>query len=150
MIDTKICLEFDGVLHYDPEGRKGLDVISGRPIEPGIEMVKHLQGLGYTIIIHSERCCTANGQMALARWLDEHDLHNVKLDVLKPAALAYIDSRAIPFEPSRVDDVYARLTQYKLIEEERERAKEYISDDKVTTLAAVWREFFNGEQGRFD
>lgn len=104
-----ICFDFDGVIHSYTTPWKGAEIIPDPPI-PGVkELIERLQGEGYRIVIHSTRCATSNGMMAMSQWLESYGFKDIQIGVLKPPAIAYVDDRAVFFSKNHLDVVYQQI-----------------------------------------
>ena len=109
MFKPAICLDFDGVVHsYTSKWTVATEILD--PPTPGAiaflrEAVKH-----FTVYIHSSRSHVEGGVRAMREWLgywmvqerlsDDEELSwasPIEFPTHKPAALIYIDDRAICF-----------------------------------------------------
>jgi len=91
-----ICLDFDGVVHSYRSGWCGSEVIPDPPIHGTREAIARLRQR-YRVVIHSARCSTEAGRLAIEHWLRRHDIVIDEVCAHKPPALAYVDDRAVPF-----------------------------------------------------
>ena len=88
-----VCVDFDGVLaEYD--GWKGAENL-GAPREGAMEFLRSINDLGMKVII-----LTTRDRGRVQAWVYRYDMDQLVDQVTrqKPAALAYIDDRAICFE----------------------------------------------------
>lgn len=107
-----VAVDLDGTLaHYD--GWKGTDQI-GEPLTGAKELLETLINSGYYVIIHSCRLGSqlfnpdkyedikqlTDSRFAVKDWLDYHKMpyDELWLGFGKPAAVAYIEDRAVPVE----------------------------------------------------
>lgn len=106
-----ICVDFDGVLHCYVSGWKGAAIIPDEPVEGALDALR-----GYlsatpplTIAIYSARSAQADGIQSMRSWIDHHDAASRRPDQAplvdsllfphhKPAALVYLDDRAMRFD----------------------------------------------------
>lgn len=93
-----VVFDFDGVIHSYTSGWKGDTVIPDPPV-PGIaEAIKEISK-NYRVVVVSTRCSTQEGVLAIANYLGEHGIFGVSdITAEKPAAVCYIDDRAICFD----------------------------------------------------
>ncbi len=91
-----VCLDFDGVIHSYVSGWRGIDVISDPPIHGTDEAIRRLRK-SYRVVVHSARCATAEGRQAIEAWLKKFNIEVDEICEHKPAALVYIDDRAVRF-----------------------------------------------------
>lgn len=91
-----ICLDFDGVLHSYRSGWCGAEVIPDPPIHGTREAIARLRRL-YRVVIHSARCHSEAGRLAVDAWLKKHGIEVDEICEHKPPAIAYVDDRAIRF-----------------------------------------------------
>lgn len=104
-----ICLDFNGVLDTYAgwvDNGNGTEY----PPRPGVqEFLEELNRRGYRPII-----CTVISQHAVMEWLKRHGLWDLVHAVtnIKPAAIAYVDDRAIRFNGD-YDSVLEELDNFK-------------------------------------
>lgn len=94
-----VAVDFDGVLHPYTEGWVG-SVPADEPPMPGArDFLRRLIESGYRIVVFSTRCDHEDGLVGTRNWLLAHGLLGFIDDVTcqKPAAVAYVDDRAVPF-----------------------------------------------------
>lgn len=108
MRGQKLAIDFDGVIHDYNRGWQGGEIY-GNPIEGALKTMDRLTNDGYKLIIFTTRISPemASGKELKQRiqdikdWLIENgffiDVHYHKITGSKPAAIAYIDDRAIRF-----------------------------------------------------
>lgn len=109
-----VVFDFDGVIHSYTSGWKGPLIIPDPPV-PGIEdALKDIHDAGYEIIIVSTRCRYFGGIEAISLWLEEYALEDYIDDIReeKPAAIVYIDDRAICFD-GKSDTLLEQIRQFK-------------------------------------
>ncbi len=92
-----ICLDFDGVVHSYRSGWCGAESIPDPPIHGTDRAIARLRE-EYDVVIHSARCATEAGRLAIAKWLEKHGIEVDGICEHKPPALVYIDDRALRFE----------------------------------------------------
>jgi len=94
-----VAVDFDGVLHAYVSGWTG-PVPADSP-EPGaLEFVRWLQSEGATVVVLSTRARTRTGARAIRRWLADHGFPPLKVTDRKVNAVAYVDDRAVPYQPA--------------------------------------------------
>lgn len=95
-----VVFDFDGVIHSYKSGWKGDSVIPDPPVDGIEKALKEISEAGYEIVIVSARCASVVGKMAIQAWLDRYKLSKYVSRVCKakPAAIVYIDDRAICFD----------------------------------------------------
>lgn len=94
-----IAIDFDGVLHPYTEGWVGSTPADEPPMPGALEFLQELHGKGYTLVVFSTRADHEAGHAGIVAWLDEHGLGEFieRVTAMKPAAIAYVDDRAVPF-----------------------------------------------------
>lgn len=95
-----IAFDFDGVLHPYTDGWVG-SVPADEPPTPGArELLEKLRTAGFRIVVFSTRCDHGEGLNGTIDWLEKHGLLVLVDEVgcQKPAAIAYVDDRAVPFQ----------------------------------------------------
>lgn len=93
-----VVFDFDGVIHSYTSGWKGATEIPDRPV-PGIrEAIEQIRLAGYRVVVMSSRCVNPGGETAVRRYLLERGIDVDDVTALKPAAVCYIDDRAIRFD----------------------------------------------------
>lgn len=97
-VPETICLDFDGVLH-DHTGLpwEGEAVIKGPPVAGAAEAIRVLRD-HCKVVVNSARCHSAAGRKAVAGYLEQHNMQVDEVVERKPAACAYVDDLAIPFQ----------------------------------------------------
>lgn len=97
-----VAIDFDGVLHPYTDGWTGSTPADERPTPGAREFINKLRGEGYRIVVFSTRCDHAEGLAGVKSWLRRNEMDGLIDDVTcqKPAAVAYVDDRAVRFKPS--------------------------------------------------
>lgn len=108
-----VAVDFDGVLHPYSRGWVG-SVPDDEPPMPGATaFLIRLKNAGYRVVVFSTRCDHDEGLAGTREWLERQGLDEFVDDVTckKPAAVAYVDDRAVPFTGSweSVEEGIARL-----------------------------------------
>ncbi len=95
-----VAVDFDGVLHPYSAGWVGSMPADEPPMPGAREFLENLHGQGWRIVVFSTRCDHPEGLAGTFVWLDAHDLMQFIDSVTheKPAAVAYVDDRAVPFK----------------------------------------------------
>lgn len=93
-----VVFDFDGVIHSYVSGWDNATTIMDVPT-PGIrEVIDELKQKGYEIIINSTRCKEHGGIEAIALYCKLNEIYYNFISDVKPAAVAYVDDRAIFFD----------------------------------------------------
>lgn len=93
-----VVFDFDGVIHSYTSGWKGVDNIPDPPV-PGIrEAIAKIRAAGYRVVVVSTRCSELDGLVAIRKFMDENNILVDDISAHKPAALVYIDDRALCFD----------------------------------------------------
>ena len=94
-----VAVDFDGVLHPYTDGWVGSTPADEPPTPGAREFLEALAANGYVVVVFSTRCDHPEGLDGTVGWLDRHGLlHFVdRVTHEKPAAVAYVDDRAVPF-----------------------------------------------------
>lgn len=93
-----VVFDFDGVIHSYKSGWQGAAEIPDPPV-PGIkEAIEDIRGIGYEVVVVSTRCAVAEGKHAVSKWLFDNGIEVDRVLSKKPAAVCYIDDRAIRFD----------------------------------------------------
>ena len=91
-----VCLDFDGVVHSYQSGWKGETVIADPPIH-GVDKAIDQSRKEYRVVIHSARCRTEDGRVAIEKWLAKNRIEVDEVCDNKPPAFVYVDDRGIRF-----------------------------------------------------
>ncbi|MHA2062757.1 MAG: hypothetical protein ACXABY_00010 [Candidatus Thorarchaeota archaeon] len=102
--ERTIAVDFDGVIHDDDKGFHD-GTVYGNPIKGAKEALKALSSKFKVIVLsakaRSDRPLINDktGKELIQEWLDKHDMSEYVTDVTaeKPAALLYIDDKALRF-----------------------------------------------------
>lgn len=93
-----VAFDFDGVIHSYTSGWQGEGVCNDPPV-PGIrEAIASIRAAGYEVRVHSTRCSTQEGRLAVCNYLRQHNIEVDGVSDKKPIAIVYIDDRAICFD----------------------------------------------------
>lgn len=107
-----VVLDFDGVIHSYKSGWKGLTVIPDDPV-PGIrQAISDIREAGYEVIVVSSRCSSPEGVLAIAKYLEAHEIYVDGIREKKPPAIVYIDDRAICFN-GNANELLEKIQQFK-------------------------------------
>ena len=93
-----IAVDFDGVIHSYTSGWTGLEPTD--PPEMGARpFIQALLDKGYKVVIFSTRATRDEGRALIRAWLIKWEFPEEQLVVtaVKPAAVAYVDDRAVPY-----------------------------------------------------
>ncbi len=93
-----VCFDFDGVIHSYKSGWKGETVIPDPPVEGIAEAIREIRASGYAVVIHSSRCNTQDGCVAVVDYMSNNGIEFDSVSSGKPPAIVYIDDRAICFD----------------------------------------------------
>ena len=107
-----VCFDFDGVIHMYTSPWTVATEIRDEPV-PGIkEEIDRIRAAGYKVVTNSARCETPEGQAAVASWLKDHNIVVDAVTATKPAAIVYLDDRALRFtgDPS---DLLEQIQAFK-------------------------------------
>ena len=96
-MNKTICLDFDGVIHSYTSGWQGISIIPDPPTSGCKETINLLRNSGHKVVVHSTRCQTQEGRDAIENYLSTHGIEVDGVCEHKPAAIIYIDDRAIQF-----------------------------------------------------
>ena len=99
MAEKTVVFDFDGVIHPYTSGWQGIGKTPDPPVMEAVEAIRRLRRRGYKVIVVSARCGVPAGMSAIKRYLTQHCIDVDGVMAEKPAALAYIDDRAICFVP---------------------------------------------------
>lgn len=95
-----VAVDFDGVLHPYTKGWQGFVPDDEPPMEGAKEFLQELVDKGFRVIVFSTRCDTPQGADATKAWLEKWGLDKLiygGVTCTKPAAVAYVDDRAVSF-----------------------------------------------------
>jgi hypothetical protein len=106
-----VCLDFDGVIHSYHSGWCGADVIPDPPLHGAREAIARLRK-SFRVVVHSARCHTLAGRNAVTHWLTKHGIEVDEVCEHKPAAVVYVDDRAVPFRGDW-DQVLIAIQQFR-------------------------------------
>lgn len=93
-----IVFDFDGVIHSYISSWKGPEVIPDPPVNGIKEAIDDIRKAGYKVIVVSSRCEVQEGMDAINNYLEKYGIEVDGIQATKPAAIAYIDDRAICFD----------------------------------------------------
>jgi hypothetical protein len=94
-----VAVDFDGVLHPYTEGWQGSVPVDEAPIAGAEAFLEGLKDDGFRVVVFSTRADHPAGLDGIRRWLWKWQLECFVDDITagKPAAVAYVDDRAVPF-----------------------------------------------------
>lgn len=98
MSKKTVVFDFDGVVHKYSKGWCN-GVIYDSPNENVREAIKQLRLDNYKVVIVSTRCSDSHGTQAIKDWLIKNNIEVDDVCMHKPPAIAYIDDRAIKYDP---------------------------------------------------
>lgn len=107
----RVAVDFDGVLHSYLSPWVDAETIPDPPVPGAIEWLREIAA-HFSVVIFTTRGKTPEGQRAVRHWLHENGLEwgvNAVVTAEKPAALVYLDDRALRFEgrfPTK-DEIHA-------------------------------------------
>lgn len=112
-----IAWDFDGTLHPYTEGWTGSTPADELPIEGVVPIIHQLHDEGFRQVVFSARADHDEGHAGIVNWLNKHYLLDYFDDVSckKPAAVAYVDDRAVAYRGSWgdvVDGIAALAAEY--------------------------------------
>lgn len=113
----RIAVDFDGVLNSYVSGWTGATSLPDPPIPGAIEWLEEM-ARSFEVIIFTTRGQYPEAKAAIREWLAKHGYRGPDLRVTnkKPAALVYLDDRALRFEgvfPSKEEIHRARPWRVK-------------------------------------
>lgn len=107
-----VVFDFDGVINsYKSGWGNGID-LPDQPVEGIQDAIRDIREAGYKVIVVSSRCSTMGGMIRIEKYLDKW---NIEVDGIlseKPAAIVYIDDRAICFD-GRPENLLTQIRQFK-------------------------------------
>ncbi len=104
----RICIDFDGVIHWYRKGWQGADNIYDEPVPGAKEAVIRL-AQDYTIHILSSRARESEGGIeAIEAWMAKYDIPFDSVSAIKEPGGVYIDDRGFRFKGDW-DAVFAQL-----------------------------------------
>lgn len=89
-------IDIDGVLCRDEKYEDNPNYLHRKPLERGLEAVRHLRGAGYIIILHTAR--RPADRSVTECWLHKYEVKYDQLITGKPRGDIYIDDRGFKFE----------------------------------------------------
>lgn len=107
-----VVFDFDGVIHSYKSGWKGASVCIDPPVDGIKDVIDKLHDDGYLVVVQSSRCATQLGKEAVQKYLDINDIYADDITAEKPAAIAYIDDRAICFT-GNTKNLINRIKKFK-------------------------------------
>lgn len=98
-----VVFDFDGVIHSYTSGWVSIAEIPD-PVVPGIKTaIKDIREHGYRVVVVSSRCSNPMGYTAVKKYLKDNDIEVDEIMAEKPAAICYIDDRALKFDGNAYD-----------------------------------------------
>ncbi|MCP5009404.1 MAG: hypothetical protein GY942_05440 [Aestuariibacter sp.] len=101
-----ICLDFDGVIHWNISKWCGRAKILDGVIPGTKDAIRELRR-GGRVVVFSGRCISDDGINAIQTWLGNHDIEVDAVCRHKPMADVYIDDRAIQFNGNWTETIDA-------------------------------------------
>lgn len=94
-----VCVDFDGTLHPYTAGWVGVVPADEPPTDGARAFLQWCKTSGFRVVVQSARASFPEGKGAIeqwiAKWLPPDEVAEVT--AVKPAAVAYVDDRAVPF-----------------------------------------------------
>lgn len=103
----RICIDFDGVLHWYRQGWKGADNIYDEPVPGAPEAMLRL-ARDYVLHVFSARARSEEGLRAIKRWLHANEIPFDSVSATKEPGGIYVDDRGFRFEGDW-DALFAQL-----------------------------------------
>lgn len=102
-----VAVDFDGTLHPYTEGWTGSTPANEPPVPGAKTFVAWLINDGFDVVIFSTRADHNDGRVGieqwLAKWFGVGIANQLRVTHEKPAAVAYVDDRAVPINPANPD-----------------------------------------------
>jgi hypothetical protein len=100
-----IAVDFDGVLHPYSRGWTGSVPADEPPIDGARTFLEALNAAGLRVVVFSTRADHPEGWTGIENWLRDNDLRQLVDEIThtKPAAIAYVDDRAVTFNVDAED-----------------------------------------------
>lgn len=106
-----VAVDFDGVIHPYTKGWTGSEPDDEPPTPGAVEFLEQLLADGYDVVIFSTRADHPLGRLGILNWLGNYAPNVYKhlggwegktllVTHEKPAAVAYVDDRAVVFRPA--------------------------------------------------
>ena len=111
MSSKTIVFDFDGVIHPYTSGWQGITKTPDPPVPEAVEAIRRLRRNGYKVIVVSARCSVSAGMVAIKQYLNDWRIDVDGVTAEKPAAMAYVDDRAICFVPGM--NLFYAVTHFK-------------------------------------
>jgi hypothetical protein len=94
-----VAIDFDGVLHPYTNGWVGSVPADEPPMPGAVDFLIALRERGYRMVVFSSRCNHEPGLVGVQKWLEKWGLDEFFEEITcdKPAAVAYVDDRAVKF-----------------------------------------------------
>lgn len=108
VLGKTVAVDFDGTIHPYTDGWCGSTPADEEPLPGAREFLHALRDAGFRIVVSSCRADHAEGLDGIRQWLARYGLDFVaEVTHLKPAAIAYVDDRAVSFRPNSLDGNWA-------------------------------------------
>jgi hypothetical protein len=98
-----VCLDFDGVIHSYTSGWNGGAPPRDRPSDGALDFVNSLLSGGFRVVYLTVRAETEHGKDGVQKWLVRYGFPLAEITDKKPPAIAYVDDRAVAYNPDRGD-----------------------------------------------
>ena len=111
MSKKTVVFDFDGVIHRYSKGWQDGSIYD-EPVEGIKDAINELHKT-YDITVVSTRCRELSGQIAVQRWLDDHNIEVDCVTSIKVPALVYVDDRGLTFDPANVKDLVYQIKSFQ-------------------------------------
>jgi hypothetical protein len=110
-----VAVDFDATIHPYSQGWTGPVPEDEAPIEGAFAFLADLKGDGYRVVVFSTRANSAEGLKGIWAWIARYGLDSVVDAVTdqKPAAIAYVDDRAVPYADGNWQECRAQIERLR-------------------------------------
>lgn len=95
---NRVVLDFDGVIHSDTSGWRGITVCNDPPVDGIANAISDIRKAGYEVAVVSSRTKNWRGKRAIRKYLKKHEIEVDLICKEKPPARVYVDDRALRFD----------------------------------------------------